>query len=444
MSSLKVLISGGGIGGPALAFWLAQLGHDVTVIERTTSLRAQGQQIDIRGQAVTVIRRMGLEPLIRSKVVDEDGLAFVDSKGKVHATFEPNKSGKGRQAFTSEFEIMRGDLVRILFDQTKDLGVKYVFGTTIESLEQNTDAVTVRLSDGTTDTYDLLVGADGQSSKTRRLLLGPGQKDPFYPLGLHMAYYTIPKWKTDTKYCTVHICPKQRVIFTRNDNPETTQAYMAIVPQNDAMNKLLQEAEKSRDLALQKRVWTELFSDAGWQAPRFLDALADSELTDDFYCVEIGQIRMDKCYKNRVVLLGDAGFAPSPLSGRGTSCAFVGAYVLAGEISKHCLGDLSKASDGIPAALEAYNKAILPMVKNVQDMKFKPSRLYPKSAWVISILYRILWLITFLKIDKLLQRLQSDDVEGWELPEYPRLPPKNGKGVEKVNGDRTEVPHQTD
>ncbi|KXH33530.1 oxidoreductase [Colletotrichum simmondsii] len=432
MSSLKVLISGGGIGGPALAFWLAKLGHDVTILERSPSLRVQGQQIDLRGQGVTVVRRMGLEGLIRDKVVNEAGVRFVNGKGKTQATFEANKSGVGKQGFTSEFEIMRGDLVRLLFDKTTALGVKYIFGVKIETFEQDAGSVTVHLSDGTTDTFDLLVGADGQGSKTRRLMLSPGEKDPFYPLGVHMAFYTVPKWKTDDNYATVCVCPKKRVLFSRNDNPETTQAYLAVCPPDKETEKLLIETERSRDLVRQKQVWSELFKDAGWQADRFCDALNEDGVSNDFYCVEIGQIRMGKCYKNRVALLGDAGYAPSVLTGRGTTCAFIGAYVLAGEISKHCSGSSGKATDGIPAALESYNKEILELMKEVQDIGFKPSWIYPNSSWVISILYTILWLVSTLRIDKILQRLQSDDVPGWQLPDYPGLAYAEEKEAKKL------------
>ncbi|KAK2001481.1 oxidoreductase [Colletotrichum falcatum] len=422
MSSLKVLISGGGISGPALGFWLAKLGHDVTVVERSTNLRIQGQQIDLRGQGIEVVRRMGLEQSIRAKVVNEAGLRFVNLEGKPRATFEANKTGIGRQSFTSEFEIMRGDLVRILFQRTKDLGVKYIFGAFIESFEQDSDSVTVRLSDGTTSTYDLLVGADGQGSKTRQLMLGPGAKDPFHYLGLHMAFYTVPKWKTDTNYATVCISTNKRMMMTRNSDPDMTQAYLTICPNDDKTEKLLVDAETSRDVKRQKQVWSELFKDAEWQADRFVDALQDGGVSDDFYSVSIGQIRMNKCCKNRVALIGDAGYAPGVVTGHGTTCAFIGAYVLAGEISKHCSASSGKVSDGVPAALEAYNQEILGLMKTVQDIGFSPSRIYPNSRWALSILNGILWLVTMLKIDKIVQRFRSDDVDGWKLPQYHGLP----------------------
>lgn len=422
---LKVLIVGGGIGGPSLAFWLAQLGHDVTIVERNPSLRAQGQQIDIRGQGISVIRLMGIETAIRAKVVDEAGIRFVNQNGKTQAVFEANKTGVGRQGFTSEFEIMRGDLVQILYERTVELGVKYVFGNTVESLEQDADSVTARLTDGTTGTYDLVVGADGQSSRTRRLMLGPSEKDPFVPFNLHTALFTVPREQTDDNYATICLLPRQRLMMTRTDNPHTSQVYLGMVPQDKETDRLLLEAQKNRNLEEQKRIWIEMFRGAGWQAPRFLDALEEGGVSDDFYDFQIGQVRMDKWYKNRVVLLGDAGYGPSPISGKGTTSAFVGAYVIAGEITKHCTGPSAK--DGVPAALEAYDRTLRPFMKTVQNVNFRPGLLYPKSAWGITIISTVLWLVSSLKIDKLFLRLLSDDVEGWRLPDYPALPVKGAQ-----------------
>jgi 2-polyprenyl-6-methoxyphenol hydroxylase-like FAD-dependent oxidoreductase len=167
MAPLKVLICGGGCGGPALAYWLTRSGHQVTVVERFPALRATGAQIDLRAQGIEVVKRMGLLNAIRSKVVDEEGISFVDSQNRTKATIMANKSGKGAQSFTSEYEIMRGDLVRILYDATKD-NVDYIFGITVERFEQYDDRVEVHFSDGQTGTYDLLVGADGQGSRIRK------------------------------------------------------------------------------------------------------------------------------------------------------------------------------------------------------------------------------------------------------------------------------------
>ena len=118
--SLRVLVAGGGIAGQALAFWLARGGHRVTVVERFPALRATGAQVDLRGQGIDAVRTMGLLDAVRQHLVDEPGVAFVNAQGRPRATIMANTSGQGRQSLTSEYEIMRGDLVRILNDATRD------------------------------------------------------------------------------------------------------------------------------------------------------------------------------------------------------------------------------------------------------------------------------------------------------------------------------------
>lgn len=120
MKSLNILICGGGCAGPSLAFWLARTGHRVTVVGRFPALRATGAQIDIREQGINVIKRMGLMDTVRSRRVIEAGMSFVNEQGTAKATIMANTSGKGPQTMTSECEIMRGDLVSILYDATQD------------------------------------------------------------------------------------------------------------------------------------------------------------------------------------------------------------------------------------------------------------------------------------------------------------------------------------
>ena len=75
----RILISGAGVAGPVLAFWLTRYGFSVTLIERAPQPRTVGQTIDIRGWGMEVIRKMGLEEEIRKRTTHEEGLYFVDS-----------------------------------------------------------------------------------------------------------------------------------------------------------------------------------------------------------------------------------------------------------------------------------------------------------------------------------------------------------------------------
>ncbi|CAN8095318.1 unnamed protein product [Discula destructiva] len=427
MAPLKILIAGGGITGPALAHWLSKLNCDITIIERSPDLRASGQQIDIRGQGVTCMRRMGIEPAIREKVVDEQGFKLIDQKGSVKAVFAANKTGQGKQSFTSEFEIMRGDLVRILYDITKDK-CKYVFGTTVEDFEQRGNGVHVKFSDGTEGDFDLLVGADGQGSRTRRKMLGPNATDPFKFLGLYTCYFTVPKTDKDENYAVALNLPKRRIASTRVDNPKTMQVYLSVhVTDPDAGLKVLDEAMRSGDMQRQKQAYYDLFQDAGWEVPRLLDGMMNAPEAADFYNQRVGQVKMDTPWsKGRVVLLGDAAYCPSPVSGVGTSLGLVGPYVLAGEIARQRQQSGSGSEDpgrALDAALDSYEKILRPFVEETQKLpRGVPGIIYADGEWGVWIRNVIVGLFSTLRVDKLILRFSSDDFGGqWKLPDYPEL-----------------------
>lgn len=127
---------------------------------------------------INVVKRMGLMDQVEGILVDEPGTALVDSNNRVVATLMANKSGKGAQSVTSEYEIMRGDLVRLLHDATKDR-VKYVFGKTVERFDQDERKITAYFSDGEQEDFDMLVGADGQGSRIRRAILPSNSPEPY-------------------------------------------------------------------------------------------------------------------------------------------------------------------------------------------------------------------------------------------------------------------------
>ncbi|KAH8896250.1 oxidoreductase [Thozetella sp. PMI_491] len=430
---LKVLICGGGIAGPSLAFWLSRLGCDVTIIERDNELRASGQQIDIRAQGISVMRKMGIESAVRAHLVHEPGMQFINGRGKRVAFFGVNTSGKGAQSFSAEIEIMRGDMCNILYEATKST-TRYVFGKYVEDFEQFEDdkgnsGVKVRFSDGTEDTADLLVGADGQSSRMRRLMTGSGVPDPVDRKRLSFALYSIPAEKGDTNVMTGYYIPGSRMVITRKDSPEFLRVYLL------AMNNRMSEAHplkksmqsgssssRSSDIEAQKRAWADLFHGTGWQTERFIRGM-DSPEASDWYSFEAMQVKMDSWSKGRVVLLGDAAFTASPARGMGAPLSIVGAYVLAGELAHHCkLGTDADPRQGIAAALQAYDRTYRPFVDNVQKLPpGVPGILFPSSKLGVSFLLWLLWLISALRIDKLLERLAGEDVPGWDIPEYPEL-----------------------
>ncbi|KAJ2963135.1 hypothetical protein NQZ79_g1791 [Umbelopsis isabellina] len=403
--TLKVLICGGGCGGPALAYWLAHSGHHVTIVERFPILRASGAQIDIRAQGIETIKRMGLLDIIRSKVVDEQGVTIVDAQNKPKASFMANKSGQGAQTFTSEYEIMRGDLVRVLYDATKD-NVTYLFGITVESFDQHEDRVVVHLSDGCTDTFDLLVGADGQGSRIRKAILPPAAPEPYMRLGIYMAYYFVPRTEIDDNMCKSYLCPGRRMIVSRTHNETETQVYLILEDDSEDIRSIPRASVEQ-----QKEFWIQRFSNAGWQADRFLEGMKS---TENFYCQEIVQVQTDTWYKDRVVLLGDAGYCPSPFTAMGTTASFVGAYVLAGELNRY--------SQDLSQAFANYDKILRPFINEIQDLNRPLLRLlFPQTQLGISIFHWIAWFFDYTGLYSLMARFSTEEKGGCNLPDYPEL-----------------------
>ncbi|KAM0426194.1 hypothetical protein ACHAPT_008544 [Fusarium lateritium] len=143
---------------------------------------------------------------------------------------------------------------------------------------------------------------------------------------------------------------------------------------------------------------------------------------DDFYAQPAVQIKTNTWSKGRVVLLGDAGYAPSPLTGVGTTLALVGACVLSGEIARN--------GRNISEALEMYEAALRPYVEQSQKLPpFVPGIAYPESALGIKIAYSLLALVTKLKIDKALLSILPENKGSWRIPEYREL---EGLGVQEL------------
>src|SRR6476469_3946281 len=165
-----VLISGAGIAGPALAFWLTRSGYRVTIVELADGIRPGGQTVDLRGAGGDVVERMGLSDQMRQRSLDQRGVAWIKADGS-RRTDMPVTASDGN-GLVSKLEILRGDLVDVLYQATKEQA-EYRCGCRIEDLSHNEDAVGATLSDGSTLSADFVVGCDGPHSAVRRLVFGP-------------------------------------------------------------------------------------------------------------------------------------------------------------------------------------------------------------------------------------------------------------------------------
>ena len=412
MRARRVLISGAGIAGPTLAWFLAKTGARVTVVEKSESLLAQGQNVDIQGSARAVIQKMGLTEQVRRFNTTEKGTQFIDSTGKAIAKFPVNEGSS--VSFTSEFEILRGDLAAVLYDATKDLSnVNYLFATTITRVVANgDDAVKVELSDGEVRDFDLVVAADGQWSKVRKQCFPPNSID-VVDMGMYAVYWTVPRIGTDNDWWNIYLALKSRVISLRPDPHGTVRAMFSHMPGDDEKKKAWLAASRGNRNE-QAALLRQEFSDAGWQAERLLKSVPQAP---DFYFQAVRQIRMSKWSKGSVVCVGDAAYAPTPLTGMGTSLALIGAYVLAGEISK------LEANERPAKALEAFENNFRPFVEKTQKIPFfVPAIAHHDRAWK-----RWLFQTSAKAVAKvvalpwLANRFDQGKSEDFPLGDYPRL-----------------------
>ncbi|KAA0021799.1 FAD-dependent oxidoreductase [Antrihabitans cavernicola] len=312
------MVAGASIAGPALAHWLDRRGAEVTVVERTPGLRPGGQAVDARGIAKEAIVRMGLDAQVRAARTDTAGAYNVDADGNVLETFRADDDGG--DGYISEIEILRGDLSRVLHDDTRD-GVEYVFGDRIVELTQDADGVDVVFDGGDRRRFDLVIGADGLHSATRAMVFGPREQFIRH-LGMVLAFYTVPnefgvdRWLLDYQEAG-------RSAGLRPIGDDAKAMAMLSFPAADF------EVDY-RDIEAQKRLLREQMADFGWLTPRILAHLDDAP---DFYLDQVAQVVMDRWSSGRVGLIGDAAFSASPMSGAGTGLALVGAYLLAGELA---------------------------------------------------------------------------------------------------------------
>lgn len=319
MTIRSVLISGGGIAGPALAHWLTRRGFAVTVVECAPGPRPGGQAVDLRGAARSVADRMGLLEEIRAVGLEQRGIAWVRSDGSIAARMAADAFGG--EGIVSEIEVLRGDLAGVLFDATR-AGTEYVFGDTVTALEDDGDGVTVTFERATPRRFDLVVGADGTHSAVRALAFGP-ESACTTPLGCYTSWFTAPAAFDLDGWFLMHNVPGGLAASVRPGR----------VPGEHKVGLSFRSAPIAVDRAdvpAQKALIAERFAGVGWQVPQLVAAM---HAADDFVLDSMAQVHLPAWSRGRVVLLGDAAWCPTPLSGLGTSLALVGAYVLAGELA---------------------------------------------------------------------------------------------------------------
>lgn len=384
----SILVSGGGVAGPALAYWLGRYGADTTVVEVAPALRASGFAVDFRGSThLEVLRKMGVLDELRDIQTYGGAMSCVDEQDREIFRLPAEFAG-------GDIEVYRRDLSRVLYEHSAGRA-EYLFGDAITGLAQTDDGVHVDFAQSASRLFDLVVGADGLHSGVRHLAFGAESRFVRH-LGFYLAGWDLPnELQAGTTPQQYNVPGRMASIRADLRHPDRASAFAVFA------SPLLDY--DWHDVEQHKKLIKNAFTGLRWHVPPLLDALNDVQ---DLYFDSISRVTVPRWSAGRVALLGDAAWGVT-LGGMGVGTAIVGAYVLAGE--------LAAARGDHGAALAAYENRMRGYAARWQRSANPGQFLAPPTA-------TRLWMRNTMFKTRLIQRLLVSSTRSLatdvDLPDY--------------------------
>ncbi|MBL1093271.1 MULTISPECIES: FAD-dependent monooxygenase [Streptomyces] len=335
---MRILVSGAGIAGPVLAYWLTRQGFCVTVVERApTPRKTGGHAVDLFRPALHVSEKMGVLRRVEERATGTSRMTVHQEGARRPVRVDLSKIF--RATSDQHVEIMRDDLSEIYYDAARD-DIEYLFGDSITAISPDGE---VRFENAAPRRFDLVIGADGLHSHVRRLVFGDESRFST-SIGASFGVLTLPNVSGLDGELLMHV------------GVGRTAGMYGVRHLDDARALFLfrsgRELDHHHDASRQKELLRDAFDGMHPDVDRWL---AELDRNPAFYFDSIAQLRMDTWSRGRVTLVGDAGYSPGPVVGGSTSLAVVGAYVLAGE--------LARAGGDHELAFPAYERAMAEHVR---------------------------------------------------------------------------------
>ena len=392
---MRIAVSGVGIAGPALAYWLLRDGHDVTLIEKAPRFRSGGYIIDFWGLGYDLAERMGILPQVLEAGYRVKRVQLLDAAGKPLGGFFTDSL---RQITEGRFvSLPRGDLAGAIYGAVAGRA-ETLFGDGITAIDAQAHVVHVSFEKALAREFDLVVGADGLHSNVRSLVFG-AESQFERQLGYHVAAFEAVGYRPrdELTYVAYGVPGRQVARFALHGD----RTMFLFIFTDDRM-----AGNEPGDIAGYKATLKRTFGDAGWECPAILRALDEAT---EVYFDKVSQIRMDAWSKGRVVLVGDAAACVSLLAGEGSGLAMTEAYILAGE--------LRAAGSDHHQAFTRYEQRLRPFIAGKQEAARKfASSFAPRTALGIWIRIQALRLMGIPGVANLL--IGRDLRDDFELPDY--------------------------
>ena len=338
----RVLIVGGGITGGVLALALRQRDVEVILVDLRQTLGGVGHGITLQGNALKAFKSVGIYDRLAERAFPFNHLRLKTADG--HVIAEIPTPPMGGPDLPGTMGAVRGDIADILAEEVEKAGVDLRLGTTLTAIDDHGDSVTVTLSDGSTETVDLLVGADGIRSKVRSMI---GIDTQPHPVGMGI-------WRTVAKRPAEMDCsemyyggPKYKAGYT----PISDDLCYAFLLEENLDRAFIGEGARGAELKERGQGYG-----GTWGAVR--DSLADDAIVNyqwiEAICVD------SPWHRGRSIIIGDAAHACPPLIAQGAAMCAEDAVVLAEMLTADGAGSVDDV-------LPAFMARRFPRVKMVLD-----------------------------------------------------------------------------
>lgn len=336
----RVLVVGAGVTGLMLSLGLAEKGVGVVLVEQHTELGGIGHGITLQGNALKAFAAVGIYDKLADKGFPFSHLRMRTVTGDVIA--EIPTPPMGGPDLPGTMGALRSDLADVLAEDVVAAGVDVRLGTTITGIDDHGDSVTATLSDGSTETVDLLVGADGIRSSVRAML---GIEDQPEPVGMGI-------WRTVAKRPPQMDCselyyggPKYKAGYT----PISEDYCYAFLIEENLDRSFIGEGPKGH-------LFKERGAGYGGTWGEIRDSLPDDAIVNyqwiESICVD------SPWYRGRSLIIGDAAHACPPLIAQGAAMCAEDAVVLT---------EMLTSGAPVDEVLPAFMERRFPRVKMVLD-----------------------------------------------------------------------------